>query len=546
VVLASAIAETSLTIEGVRVVVDSGLSRVPRFDPSSGLTRLQTIRVTRASADQRRGRAGRTEPGVCYRLWEEPETKALVPFGRPEILEADLSRLALDLARWGAKDAGGLAFLDPPPSAAMAEARSLLERLQALDAEGNLTAHGRKVSNLPLPPRLAHMVLKGSGAGAVQTAARIAVLLGERGLGGNDADLRHRLERFARDSSPRARDSRALAARWARTAGGGEADAASADAGLLLAEAYPERVAKARGKRGEYRLASGRGAYLDETDALAREPWLAVGELGGGEARDRILLAAPLDEAELREAFADRMTEEEVVEPDDKGRLRAKRRLKLGELVIEERLIERPAGEMIAARLLAEAKSSLAGLPWSEAAQSLRARVGFLRSLGEDWPDLSDAALQASADEWLAPLLDGVSTLSNIDRQALADQLRTLVGWERLKALDAAAPERLATPAGPTHAIDYAAEGGPRVDVRVQELYGLAVHPTVANGRVPLTLALLSPAHRPIQITKDLPGFWRGSWKAVRSEMKGRYPRHLWPEDPAAAQATTRAKPRGT
>lgn len=545
VVLASAIAETSLTIEGVRVVVDSGLSRVPRFDPSSGLTRLQTVRVTRASADQRRGRAGRTEPGVCYRLWDEAETKALVPFGRPEILEADLSRLALDLARWGAKDATGLAFLDPPPAAAMREARALLERLQALGAEGNLTAHGRRMSELPLPPRLAHMVLRGSDLGVAQTAARIAVLLGERGLGGNDADLRHRLERFARDSSPRARDSRALAERSARIAGG-KVDEAAVDIGLLLAEAYPERIAKARGKRGEYRLASGRGVYLEETDALAREPWLAVGELGGGEARDRILLAAPLDEAALREAFADRMITEELVEADDKGRLRAKRRLTLGALVVEERLVERPAGEMIAARLLEEARANLSALPWSEAALSLRARIVFLRSLGEDWPDLSDAALQASAEEWLAPLLNGASSLSNIDRHGLADSLRTLVGWDRLKALDAAAPERLSTPAGPTHPIDYAAEGGPRVEVRVQELYGLDTHPTVANGRAPLTLSLLSPAHRSVQVTKDLPGFWKGSWKAVRTEMKGRYPRHLWPEDPASAQATTRAKPRGT
>jgi ATP-dependent helicase HrpB len=546
VVLASAIAETSLTIEGVRVVVDSGLSRVPRFDPSSGLTRLQTVRVTRASADQRRGRAGRTGRGVCYRLWDEAETKALVPFGRPEILEADLSRLALDLARWGAKDPAGLAFLDPPPAAPMREARALLERLQALDGAGDLTPHGRKVAGLPLPPRLAHMVLKGADAGAALTAARIAVLLGERGLGGNDADLRHRLERFARDGSPRARDSRALAARWARTAGA-ETDRQAADPGLLLAEAYPERVAKARGKSGEYRLASGRGVYLDPTDALAREPWLAVGELGGGEARDRILLAAPLDEAELLEAFADRMTREETVEADDRGRLRAKRRLKLGEIVVEERLIERPAGELIAARLLEEARGSgFAALPWSAAAHSLRSRTAFLRSLGEDWPDLSDAALQATAEQWLAPLLDGVNALSNIDGQALADTLRTLIGWERLKTLDAAAPERLQTPAGTSHAIDYAAEGGPRVEARVQELYGLDVHPTAAGGRIPLTLALLSPAQRPVQVTKDLPGFWRGSWKAVRSEMKGRYPRHLWPEDPAAAQATTRAKPRGT
>jgi ATP-dependent helicase HrpB len=548
VVLATSIAETSLTIEGVRIVVDCGLSRVPRFEPASGLTRLQTVRVTRASADQRRGRAGRTEPGVCYRLWEEAETRALTPFGRPEILEADLSRLALDLARWGARDTAGMAFLDPPPPAAMREAFGLLGRLQALDGQGGLTAHGRAIAGLPLPPRLAHMVLKGAQAGSAERAALVAAVLTERGMGGTDADLRHRLERFARDGAPRTRDARALAARWARAAGGKGRDHGDADAGLLLAEAFPERVAKARGKPGEYRLASGRGVYLEATDALAREPWLAIGELGGGEARDRILLAAPLDEAALRDAFADRMTSEEVVEADDKGRLRAKRRLKLGELVVEERLIERPPADLMARHLLDQVRArGLDALPWTDAAQGLRARVGFLRGLGQDgWPDLSDAALGARLDDWLAPLLNGATSLAAVNRQALDDALRTLVGWEKLRGLDTAAPERLATPAGPTHAIDYAAEGGPRVEARVQEFYGLDTHPTVAAGAVPLTLSLLSPAHRPIQVTKDLPGFWRGSWKAVKAEMKGRYPRHLWPDDPAAAVATTRAKPRGT
>jgi ATP-dependent RNA helicase HrpB len=543
IVLATSIAETSLTIEGVRVVVDSGLARVPRFDPSSGLTRLETVRVTQASASQRRGRAGRTGPGVCYRLWDEPETRALIAFGRPEILETDLAGLALDLARWGARDTAGLAFLDQPPAGAMAEARTLLARLQALDADGALTGHGRRMAELPLPPRLAHMVLKGAQASAGELAARIAVLLTERGLGGTDTELTHRLEAFGRDRSPRARDARTLAERWARSAGGGSGEAEPA---LLLAEAYPERIARRRGKPGEYRLASGRGAYLDATDALARSEWLAVGELGGGEARDRILLAAALDIAEVREAFADRMTVEEVVEANDAGRLEARRRLKLGELVVEERRIERPPGELIAARLLAEAREKgVAALPWGEAARRLRARVAFLRqTLGSDWPDFSDQALASSLEDWLAPLLAGRKSLSQVEPSALHDTLRTLIGWERLRQLDALAPDRFATPAGPSHAIDYAAEGGPRVEARAGEFYGLDRHPTVAGGRVPLTLALLSPAHRPIQVTKDLPGVWRGSWKDVRAEMRGRYPKHLWPEDPASAQPTTRAKPR--
>ncbi len=548
VVLATSIAETSLTIEGVRVVVDGGLSRVPRFDPSSGLVRLETVRVTRAAADQRRGRAGRTQPGVCYRLWDEAETRALIPFGRPEILETDLSGLALDLARWGAKDPSELAFLDPPPPTAFKEARALLPRLEALDGEGNLTPHGRTLAGLPLPPRLAHMLVKGAQAGAAARAAAVAVVLTERGLGGSEVDLRHRLESLARDRSPRARDAKALAERWARQAGGRKTGAAEVDEALLLAEAYPERIARARGKPGEFLLASGRGVFLEPTDALARERWLAVGELGGGAARDRILLAAPLDEAALRVEFADRLVSEEMIETEAGGRLRAKRRLRLGALVVEERLLDKlPDGAMAKALLGQVRAQGLDKLPWSQAADGLRARVSFLRTLDPGaWPDLSDEALLASAEDWLLPLLEDRSTLKAVDASALTAALEALVGWEGMRRLDREAPERWATPAGPSHLIDYAAEGGPRLDARVQEFYGLAAHPTLAGGRVPLTLALLSPAHRPIQVTRDLPGFWRGSWKEVRTEMKGRYPRHLWPEDPAGADPTTRAKPRGT
>jgi ATP-dependent helicase HrpB len=316
---------------------------------------------------------------------------------------------------------------------------------------------------------------------------------------------------------------------------------------LLLAEAYPERVAKARGKPGEFLLASGRGAWIDPADALAREPWLAVGELGGGAARDRILLAAPLTEAELREAFADRIVSEELVEADAGGRLRAKRRLRLDALVIEERLIERPSAALMRRHLLDQlAARGLGALRLSETAQALRARVAFIGALEpEGWPDLSDEALIASAPEWLGPLLDGKSALTDVDPQVLEQALKALVGHDLVRRLDREAPERWAAPTGSRLQIDYAAEGGPRLEVRVQELFGLAQHPSLAGGRVPLTLALLSPAHRPIQITRDLPGFWRGSWKAVRTEMRGRYPKHVWPEDPAAAAPTTRAKPRG-
>jgi ATP-dependent helicase HrpB len=544
VVLATSIAETSLTIEGVRVVIDSGFSRVPRFDPASGLTRLATVRVSRAAADQRRGRAGRTEPGVCYRLWDEPETRSLPAYADPEILDADLSALALDLARWGAKDPKDLAFLDPPPAAAFAEARSLLYRLEALTPDGVLTAHGQALAGFPLAPRLAHMVMKAAEHGQGPRAARIAALLTERGLGGRDADLRHRLEAVERDRSPRARDAKALADRWASLASAGQGEPISD--GLLLAYAYPERIARARGPLGEFQLASGRGAFLEPTDAMARETWLAVGELGGGERRDRILLAAPLTEAEILDAFSSQFTEEDRLEESGGGRLRAKRILRLGRLTVREAIEENPDPALIAHALADRVRAEgVKALPLGDAVQSLRERAAFLRRFDESWPDLSDEALTARLDDWLTPLLPGVRSLAALRPDVLDGAIRSLIPWELQRRLEAEAPARWTAPTGNSFAVDYAADGGPRVEVRVQEVYGLAEHPTVAGGRAPLTLALLSPAHRPIQTTKDLPGFWRGSWKEVRTEMRGRYPKHVWPEDPASAAPTTRAKPRG-
>jgi ATP-dependent helicase HrpB len=544
VVLATSIAETSLTIQGVRVVIDSGQARVPRFDPASGLTRLATVRVSRAAADQRRGRAGRTEPGVCYRLWDEAETRALPAYADPEILDADLSGLALDLARWGAKDAAGLAFLDPPPAAAFAEARALLVRLEALSAGGVLTAHGGALADMPLPPRLAHMVLKAAETGQASRAARIAALITERNLGGRDGDLRHRLDGLERDKSPRARDAKALADRWTGLSGRAGKGEPLSD-GLLLAFAYPERIARARGPQGEFQLVSGRGAFVEPTDALARETWLAVAELGGGERRDRILLAAPLDEAELLSAFAGQLETEDRLEESGAGRLRAKRLTRLGRLVVKEAVDENPDPALIAAALADRVRAEgVAILPWGASAEALRRRVGFLRAADPAWPDLSDAALAASLDDWLVPLLPGVRSLAALKPDVLDGALRTLIPWDLQRRLDAEAPARWTAPTGNSFAIDYAAEGGPRVDVRVQEVFGIAQHPTVAG--VPITMSLLSPGHRPIQTTKDLPGFWNGSWKDVRSDMRGRYPKHVWPEDPASAAPTARAKPRGT
>ncbi len=539
VVLATSVAETSLTIEGVRVVIDGGLSRVPRFEPASGLTRLATVRVSRSSAAQRRGRAGRTGPGVCYRLWDEEQTRGLVPHQRPEILEADLTAFALDLARWGARSPEGLALLDPPPAGAFAEARKVLARLGALDGEGALTDHGRRLTRIALPPRLAHMVAVAADAGDAALGARIAAVLSEPGLGGADPDLRERLRGLERDRSPRARDALKLAERWARSAGGGQGG--EVDPGALLVEAFPERVAKARGKPGEVLLASGRGAFLDPHEPLAREPWLAVAELGGGDARDRIRLAAPLDPADL-----DRRIEvEDRLSREPSGRLTLKRLRRIGAIVVDEKEMGRPDRATITAALEAEVeRHGLKALRWGERASALRARLAFLRTLDDGWPDVSDDGLHAARDAWLRPLLGEVQSLDAIPDAALEQGLRALIPWDRQRALDDLAPARLQTPLG-SAAIDYAAEGGPRVDIRVQELFGVTSHPTVGGGRIPLTLALLSPARRPIQMTKDLPGFWRGSWKDVRAEMRGRYPKHPWPEDPASAEATSRAKPRG-
>ena len=549
VVLATSIAETSLTIEGVRVVIDAGLSRVPRYDPSSGLTRLQTVRVSRAAADQRRGRAGRTEPGVCYRLWDEAETRALVPFGRPEILDSDLSGFALDLAVWGAKDASGLALLDPPPGGAFAEARGLLTRLEALDGEGSLTAHGRRLARIPLPPRLGHLVVEGTRRGVGARAAKIAAVLSERGLGGDGVDLSERLTRFAADRSPRARDAVALAERWARLARDGDKVAAEETSdGLLLALAYPERIAQARGGPGEFTLASGRGVRLDPTDRMAREPWLAVGELGGGDRRDRVLLAAPVELDEIETGFANLIETSTDVEVDAAGRVSVRRTRKLGGLRLEIRRIDRPPPELLRDALIGHVRNvGVASLCWGEAAERLRARVGFMRTQEPDaWPDLSETGLLANLDDWLAPILEGRRSLNELSSADLDGAVRSLIPYDLQRRLDAEAPERFVAPTGTGAAIDYAAEGGPRVEVRVQELFGLAEHPSVGRSRTPLTLALLSPARRPVQVTRDLPGFWKGSWKAVRSEMKGRYPRHPWPEDPLSAPPTTRAKPRGT
>jgi ATP-dependent helicase HrpB len=551
VVLATSIAETSLTIEGVRIVIDSGLSRVPRYEPDIGVTRLETQRVSKAGADQRRGRAGRTEPGVCYRLWEESANGALTPFARPEILSADLSGFLIDLAAWGVNDPSSLAFLDAPPASALAEARGLLTTIGAIDATGRITEEGEAIARLPLPPRLARMILSAARQGDADLAGRAAVMLTERGLGGDDVDLVSRLDRFARDRSSRAEDARRLArslSRQARELAGPAADPSGGAVGPLLAYAFPERIAKARGKRGEFLMANGRAGVIEPHDLLSGEAYLAIGEIIGRAAAARILLAAPLSLEEI-EAVAGGSIETlaEVVFDAQSASLRARRRRRLGALTLSEQNLPVPADDASAAALAAGVVGlGVRRLPWSKALKQWRDRVLFLRRAGDsEWPDISDEALEADA-AWLAPYLIGKTSLADISSEDFGEALRAFATYEMMRKLDSEAPTHFMAPTGSMIPVDYEAEGGPAIALRVQELFGLANHPSLAAGRVPLTLHLLSPAHRPIQITRDLPGFWRGSWSAVRADLRGRYPRHSWPEDPAAASPTTRAKPRGT
>ena len=547
VVLATSIAETSLTIEGVRVVIDSGLSRVPRYEPDVGLTRLETVRVSRAAADQRRGRAGRTEPGVCYRLWDEPQTGSLDAYTRPEILSADLSSFVLDLAQWGVSDPSTLSFLDPPPSAALNEARTLLRELGAIDADGRITDEGRSLRALPLPPRLARMVVDAGRDGAGLMAAEIAAVITERGLGGDDVDLGHRLDRFRRDRARRAEDARAMAKRWADTARGKGKGKMSH--GAILAPAYPDRIAKSRGGgNGAFLLANGRGGQVDPASALAREPFLVVAELTGAAASSRIVLAAGITLDEIEARFADQIENRDAVVFDNaSASLRARRTRRLGALVLAEQ-VKPVTPDADTAHTLAQGIISLSldRLPWSKAVLQFRQRVGFLcRAEGDEWPDLSNEGLTQSAADWLEPLLTDKTALSQLTAGELSDAVMTLVPWNMRRRLDAEAPTHFTAPTGSAVPIVYEAEQGPTVSIRVQELFGLATHPAIAGGRVPLVIELLSPAHRPVQVTRDLPGFWRGSYAAVRTEMRGRYPKHPWPEDPLTAPATRRAKPRG-
>jgi len=528
-----------LTISDVRVVVDGGRARRAWFDPGSGMTRLVTERVTRAEAEQRRGRAGRVAAGVCYRLWTRGEEGAMSAYPPPEIVAGDVTGLALDLALWGAATADGMGFLDPPNPGAWAEARALLADLGALDGQGRITPHGRVMAAMPLHPRLAHML-----AVAGRGAARLAALLADRDPlrgAGSDLALRLRaLDRGAPEADRGALDRiRAEGARLARGLPEGPDLPAAAQAAL----AYPDRIALRRpGDDPRFLLSGGKGARLDAGDALAGQRLLVVTDTDGDPREARIRLALPIAESELRATLADRIGWQDLCHWDSRaGRVQARRQERLGALVLAERPWADAPGDALARAMLDGVREI--GLALTPAAEWLRDRVQTLREAGHDLPDLSDAGLMATLDAWLVPWLDGITTAAAFRALDLTEAIRAHLGRDALSLIDRLAPGHFTTPLGRAVPIDYAG-GVPAIEVRLQEMFGITRHP-VAAGQ-PLRVTLLSPAQRPLQVTQDIPGFWDTSYADVRRDMRGRYPRHPWPEDPRSADPTMRAKPRGT
>lgn len=567
VVLATNIAETSITIDGVRVVIDTGLERVPRFDPRSGMTRLDTQRISKASATQRAGRAGRVEPGVCYRLWSEAQHEQMAGFSAPEIQQADLTGLALQLAKWGA-ESGDLRWLDAPPPAAFSQANDLLRRLGALQQDGQLTKHGQAMAELPSHPRIAHLLLRGHELGLTETACNIAALLGERDIQrGSGADLHSRLailsgeQRAQRSEQAGAQRAKQLAKQY-RSYMRGSASQPVADpdhpqwVGCLLALAYPDRVAQQRRAGGaEYRLANGRAAMFTEADALMKHPWLVIADLGSrqGQREERIYLAADLDEALFDTVLKEQVTQVDELDWDEReGVLRAERQVKVGELILARApLANLDDDARVQALLNYVRRKGLELLPWTPELRQWQARVELLRTLDEEagnrseWPDLRDEALLASLEVWLDPYVGRVTRLSHFGQLDVFSILRNLLPWPLPQQLDALAPQAIPVPSGSNIRVDYS-ERPPVLAVRLQELFGQADTPRIANGRQVLKLHLLSPAHRPVQVTQDLANFWKSTYSDVKKDLKGRYPKHFWPDDPLIAQATARAKPRGT
>jgi ATP-dependent helicase HrpB len=572
VIVATNIAETSLTIDGVRIVVDAGLERRQRFDPASGMSRLEALRISRASADQRRGRAGRTARGVCYRLWSAATHAALLPQAPAEILEADLAPLALELACWGANDPATLRWLDPPPAATLGQARDLLMRLEAIETDGRATALGREMAALGVHPRLGHLLLRARALGHVRLGCAIAAVLTERDplradAGAPDPDLRTRIDALRGQALPpgvaadqaglrrierivqqleRQLDRQCTPQR-AATAALRETEAV----GLLLAFAYPDRIGRARAPdSGRYVLSGGRGAMLPGPAALARSEYIVVAALDAGDREARIQLAAPVDLAVLLQHFAHLVEDTERVAWEPRSEAVAARRVRsLGGLVIEDTPLRNVGAQATAAMLDGIRALGLASLPWTRDLEQWRARVAFARAHdprgNAAWPDVSEAALLDRAQHWLAPWLDGITRRDQLGRLDLRGALHGMLDWEAQRRLDAFAPTHLTVPSGSRIAIDYST-GAPTLAVRLQEVFGLTASPRLAEGRVPVTLELLSPARRPVQVTRDLESFWARGYHEVRKELKGRYPKHYWPDDPHEAIATRRVRPPGT
>ena len=571
VVLATNIAETSLTIDGVRVVIDAGLARVPRFDPGSGMTRLDTQRISRASATQRAGRAGRLEPGVCYRLWSEDQHAQLAAYGTAEMMQADLAGLALQVARWGVS-AQELVWLDAPPAASYAQAQQLLERLGAMNPAspqgGTLTAHGEAMAELPAHPRIAHLLLRGQEWGLADMACHVAALLGERDiLRGAGADVHSRLAlldgeaRAARGGQGGVQRARQLARQYRAQLRGKPARPVADPEhprwlGALLALAYPDRIAQQRKPGGaEYRLANGRAALFSEVDALMKQPWLVIADLGSrqGQREERIYLAAEFDPALLDDVLSEQVSVIDQLDWDEReGVLRAERQRKVGELVLSrEPLTGLDETARTQALVNLVRRKGLELLPWTPELRQWQARVGLLRQLDleaqgqSDWPDVSDAALLASLEDWLAPYLTRVSRLSHFASLDVSSIVHNRLPWPLPQRLEEQAPHHIKVPSGSSVRLDYS-EHPPILAVRLQELFGLADTPRIAGGRQVVKLHLLSPARRPVQVTQDLANFWRSTYAEVKKDLKGRYPKHYWPDDPLVAEATARIKPRKT
>jgi ATP-dependent helicase HrpB len=544
-VLATSIAETSVTLEDVRIVVDSGLARRPRYDRGAGLTRLVTERASRAAVAQRAGRAARQAPGIAVRLWEQAATASLPAHDPPEILEADLSSLLLSSLLWGEPDPRRLPFLDPPSAAALDEARARLKTLGAVGDDGRITDHGRAISSLPLEPRLAHMLLDSRDRGFAAAAADVAVLLTERGLGGNDPDLELRWRRWRGDKSSRAEAARSLAAGWRRRLNVKVAAVDEHDLAKALAIAFPDRLARRRNASGErWQSVGGRGFRLDPASTLSTNEWLAVGEVAGHASGARILSAAAIDESAVLELFSDRI---EIRHDGDfdpaTGSVTPTRSRRLGAIRLSSGPDPSPDRRAIEQALVEGVREHGFGLlPFGELGQHLRARAAFAHSFDCGIPPLKDEDLLERLDEWLAPAVSGKRRLSDIPSTTLVSALEGLLDYDSMRKFNRLAPVEFTSPAGSRHAIDYSAPAGPTVEVRAQALFGLANHPAIANGQVPLILAITSPAGRPIQTTKDLPGFWTGSWRDVAKDMRGRYPKHPWPDDPGSAAPTLRTK----